>query len=264
MKAHTRNLPLVIVLVAVLALLCHGPIEQYAHYHEFADQTIWMGMPHATDVLSNLGFALVAMLGASFLVEKYRHGHACPGFLAFSGFVLSLFLTALGSTYYHLAPDDARLLWDRLPIALACCSLLAAVRAENLPGMDARRALTEFGLLLMAGLMSVIWWQHSGDLRPYLLLQGLTIILIPLWQSIYGAAKPERLAYAMAMILYIFAKITESQDAAILAHLHIISGHSLKHILAALAAGVIVFSFKQSRNTRHAELIRLQKIEMPG
>lgn len=243
-------LPWLIFVLAALALLLHGPIAQLAHYHDFADQSDWSGIPHAVDVLTNIAFMIVAMAGGWFLLEKHRRGAIGIAFPAYCAFALSLAATAVGSSYYHLAPDDARLFWDRLPIAFACCSLLAAVRAEGLPGMDARTAFMELVLLLIAALMSVIWWKQTGDLRPYLLIQGLTLVLVPLWQWICKAGRADRLAFGAAMLLYVVAKITEMLDAQILQQLQVMSGHSLKHLLAALAAGLIVYRWRSHKEAR--------------
>ncbi|MFZ6732619.1 hypothetical protein ACO0LG_11910 [Undibacterium sp. Ji42W] len=250
MKTGLRTLPLLISALAALALLLHGPIAQLAHYHDFADQSDWVGIPHAIDVLTNLGFAIAAMAGGWFLVEKYRKADVGIAFPAYCVFALSIAATTVGSSYYHLAPDDARLFWDRLPIAFACCSLLAAVRADILPSMDARKAFMELVLLLMGALMSVVWWQQTGDLRPYLLIQGLTLVLIPLWQWIWKAERADRLAFGAAMFLYVIAKITEMLDGQILQHLQFMSGHSLKHLLAALAAGLIVWRWRAQQEVQ--------------
>jgi len=258
MKTGLRTLPLLISVLAALALLLHGPIAQLAHYHEFADQSDWADIPHAIDVLTNLAFALVAIVGGWFLMGKYRKGETSAAFPAYCSFALGIAATTLGSSYYHLAPDDARLFWDRLPIAFACCSLLAAVRADNLPGMDARKAFMELVLLLVAALMSVVWWQQTGDLRPYLLIQGLTLVLIPLWQWIYKAERADRMAFGAAMLLYVVAKVTEMLDGQILQQLHFMSGHSLKHLLAALAAGLIIYRWRVQKGAR--AVVPAQKI----
>lgn len=157
-------------------------------------------------------------------------------------FLVGLTLTALGSAFYHLAPDNLRLVWDRLPIALACAGLLAAVRAENLAAPDSK-ATTSW--LSLAAVMSVAWWYATeqigiGDLRPYILLQGLPLILIPMWQAIYQAPRADRLAFGAALMLYICAKLAEINDHTLFSALGFISGHTLKHLLATLAAGVIV------------------------
>ena len=155
---------------------------------------------------------------------------------------MALVLTAIGSSFYHLAPDNARLLWDRLPIALACAGLLAGVRAET-QGASDRHLYTL--LLAIAAVVSVVWWyftelQGAGDLRPYLLLQGLPLILIPLWQAIYQVSAADRRSFGIAICLYVVAKVAELHDHELLEMLGWISGHTLKHLLATAAAAVLV------------------------
>lgn len=236
-KRWLVHLPLVVTASAGALLLAHGPIAQLAHYHEFADQSALAGVPHAADVLSNIGFAAVAAWG----MLRWRPMHSA-GRHGYWLFLAGLLLTALGSGFYHLAPDNARLVWDRLPIALACAGLLAGVRAECLAKPDSR---TDACLLGIAAVLSVAWWylteqRGAGDLRPYLLLQCLPLVLIPLWQWIYGAPRPDRIAFGCALALYIAAKFAELADHQLLAALGVVSGHSLKHLLAAAAAAVIV------------------------
>jgi len=115
-------------------------------------------------------------------------------------------LTAAGSGDYHLTPDDARLVWDRLPIALGCAGLLAAVRAGH--HADSGRTVL---VLASAAVASVLWWwvtnsSGQGDLRAYLLIQALPIV-IPVWQAIQGAPRGERLAFVAAIGLYVMAKM---------------------------------------------------------
>lgn len=237
MQARLKYLPALISTVIVFAMSGYGPIAQFAHYHDFADQSVLGPIAHARDVLSNLGFALVALFGVTVLALARKNRIKIQGLPGYSLFLASLFLTALGSSYYHLAPDDARLLWDRLPIALACAGILAAIRAETVGAAARWRDLALFSAL---GIFSVLWWQQTGDLRPYLLLQLLTLILIPLWQMIYQSARRDRIAFGLAVVLYAAARVAELQDMAILQNLGVISGHSLKHLLATFAAAVIV------------------------
>ena len=94
-----------------------------------------------------------------------RHGYRL--------FLVGWLITAAGSALYHVAPDNARLVWDRIPIALACAGLLAAVRAECLAEQG---SLADSVLLGIFAVLSVGWWyvtgqRGSGDLRPYLLIQ---------------------------------------------------------------------------------------------
>ena len=229
-----------VVLCALL--LAHGPIAQLAHYHAFADQATRLSIPHGADVLSNLGFALVAAWGLLHLWPQRSSAALAAGWHGYLLFLSGLALTAVGSSFYHLAPDNTRLIFDRLPIALACAGLLAAVRAESLSKPDSARDTI---LLALFGVASVAWWAFTdrhgvGDLRPYLLLQGLPLILIPLWQTVYRAPAAERIAFGAALLLYVLAKGAEVYDQALLTQFGVISGHTLKHLLAAGAAGVIV------------------------
>lgn len=235
-------LPTVFTLVAVAALLLHGPIAQPPHYHDFADQRAFFGVACAADVLSNAGFALIALWGMIRLWPQRRLPALAAGWPGHALFLAALLCTALGSTYYHLAPDDTRLIFDRLPIALACAGLLAAIGAECRPEINAWRRVA---WLAPAALASVAWWHFSAqagyeDLRPYLLLQALPLLLIPLWQSIAPAPRRERLAFALAIALYVVAKLAELNDHALFATLGVIGGHTLKHLLASGAAAAIV------------------------
>lgn len=238
--------------VAAVGMLAHGPIPQLAHYHEFADVRPWLGIPHAGDVLSNLAFALVAawaalrLLAAGGALGASRDGYAL--------FVAALAMTAVGSSYYHWAPDDARLVWDRLPIALACAGLLAAMLARTYPRAAHRWWLAALSLFAVA---SVAWWAATGDLRPYLLLQGAPLVVIPIWQAAAGAPRRERIGFAIAILLYVLAKLAELADAQILAALGFMSGHTLKHLLAAEAAAVIVAALTQISTRAPSSTARL-------
>lgn len=99
--------------------------------------------------------------------------------------------------------------------------------------------------LALAGVSSVVWWYFTeltggGDLRPYLLLQGLPIVLIPLWQWIYDAPRSDRLAFSGALLLYVTAKFAELNDHEIVATLGGLTGHTLKHLLASAAVALII------------------------
>lgn len=242
MKRTLHYLPLLTTLTICCLLVAHGPITQLAHYNDFANQFTFFGLPRAADVLSNLGFALVAVWGMFMLWPVRNHRHIRAGRHGYGLFLAGLLLTSLGSGFYHLAPDNGRLVWDRLPIALACAGLLAAVRAENVPNAHSSKDAVLLGLFAIA---SVAWWRitdeyANGDLRLYLLLQGLPLILIPMWQAIYRAPVTDRLSFGIALLLYIVAKGAEIMDQQLFATFGVISGHTLKHLLAGGAAGILI------------------------
>ncbi|HET9653348.1 MAG TPA: hypothetical protein VFP36_14200 [Usitatibacter sp.] len=239
MRAATLGWMPAAALVAIAVLMAmHGPIAQPAGYHDFADTRTWLGVPRAADVLSNLPFAVVGAWG----LWSMRRSRALPAAAsaAYALFFVSLALTALGSGYYHLAPDDARLVWDRLPIAVACAALVAAVCAETRSG--------SYGVLafwLVAAVGSVFWWAATADLRPYLLVQAAPLVLVPLWQWQAALPSPRRLAFALAIGLYVLAKVAEVLDRGIFQAAGMMSGHTLKHLLAALAAAVIASDLRR-------------------
>ncbi|WP_156455170.1 hypothetical protein [Janthinobacterium sp. B9-8] len=236
-----------LILTLSLLMLWHGPITQHAHYHDFADQRAGFGVPNLLDVFSNAGFALIGLWGLRLCWHQTSISRA--------GWVLgffSLILTALGSAWYHLAPDDTRLIWDRLPIALACAGFLSALASQLHGQLNSRW----FALpLALWAIFSVSYWVVTQDLRPYLLLQALPLILLPLWQWQIGGKHRAFWLMLLASLCYILAKITELQDQALFHTLHqIISGHTLKHLFASVACLFILLSRKYeiAQTTAHA------------
>ena len=219
--------------MAALAMLAFGPIQQPAGYHDFADRRPLAGIPNAADVLSNVGFAIVGAWG----MWRLR-GRRSP----FRFMLVALVLTAIGSGYYHWMPNDARLFWDRVPITLTAAGLLAGYYAET---HERERAVALTAVLAAAGVASVMWWsmtRHTGigDLRPYLLMQGAPLVLVPLWQREARSPRRARLAFAFAALLYVAAKGAEAGDRAIFDALGVVGGHTLKHLLATVASAIVV------------------------
>ena len=234
------NLALYIAVFLMLALAAFGPIAQLSDYPHFADQRSLFGIPNAGDVLSNVGFLLVAVYG---LLQWDRAGVAQIGHTAYGVFFAAFALTAAGSVWYHLAPDDTRLVWDRLPIALACAALLSAELQRALPA--AGWALRSLLPLCAFGAAGVAWWHFTGDLRPYLMIQAAPLLLIPAlhWQA--RSAMGRRTAFVLAIVLYVVAKMFEVADAGALSALGLVSGHTMKHLLAAAAGLILVWQFSR-------------------
>lgn len=222
----------------ILAMAFFGPILQPENYHHFADQRSLFGIPNGGDVLSNFGFLLAGAYG---LFTWLRAPQNTVARSEYGMFFAALALTAAGSTWYHLAPDNARLVWDRLPIALACGALLAAELRRAYP--EAGWSRSALPALLIFGAASVFWWSYSQDLRPYLLIQVAPLILIPAlhWQT--GAPMARRTSFVLAIVLYVVAKMFEVADAAAFDVLEVVSGHTLKHVLAFSAAFILVRQF---------------------
>ncbi len=243
MNRWKHYLPYAAMLLIAGAMLVHGPIAQPDNYHAFADTREFAHLPNAADVASNFGFLIVGVWGLwAFRRPASRSalGAAWPGYATF---FIGVALTAIGSGYYHLEPDNARLFWDRLPIAIACGGLLAAGYADAYQ----RIAKPVLPAMLGAAALSVLWWSVTdasgvGDLRPYLLIQVAPLVMIPLWQWAAGAPRRDRVAFGVAILLYVFAKVFELHDHDVFNGLAIISGHTIKHLLAVAAAAVLTIS----------------------
>lgn len=233
-------LVLALCLILALGFVLHGPIAQFANYHDFADQRGWPWLPNAADVLSNLGFAIVGFLGLRLLWTRNEHELERLGlrrsWLGYSIFFIAIILTAAGSAWYHLQPDNTRLVWDRLPIVLACVGLVDAVLSEQ---FGRRTLLVIRSLLLLLAPFSVLWWSASGDLAPYLYLQLLPLLLIPAVLMLYRVRRSDIHGYGWAIAAYAVAKLLEMTDHQIFAWNGLISGHTLKHLFATLAAVAI-------------------------
>lgn len=238
----TRHRPalwlLAIAALLAIALGLRGPIPQWEGYHAFADARSWLGLPNAENVLSNLPFALIGLWG---LRIHLRSTHARRHL--WCGFAVAMIGTAFGSALYHWAPGNGALVFDRLPIACACALLSCALLAERVDSRWAGvPALASATVLASA---SVAWWwlgeqRGIGDLRPYLFVQFLPMLLAPaaLWLKLPASAAGalrDRDWWAV-LGLYAAAKLMELADQPVLDALGFTSGHTLKHLLAALAA----------------------------
>jgi hypothetical protein len=214
------------------------------------DRRTVLRIPNFWDVVSNLPLIFVGVLGALVLrrdvlgrfidpLERW------PYFAAF----IAIALTGIGSSYYHLLPVEPRLMWDRLPIALSFMALVAALAGDPLGGRSSVRLLAP---LLVLGAGSVLYWRWSAlrgaeNIVPYAIVQYGALFAI----VVLAARLPSRYTrnhdVLIAAALYVAAKIAELLDAPIYALGGLISGHTLKHLLAALAAWWVLRMLKLRR-----------------
>ena len=250
MRKQTGIWILLLATAAVILAACLAPrVAQPLEYHKFADTRGWLGVPNFGDVASNLPFAIVGICGFLFLLsEKSKtrfldQRERIPYFILFFG----MLLTAFGSSYYHWSPDNARLVWDRIPMTIVFMSMVSALIAERIR-LRAGPYLLPF--LLTIGIASVIQWHLSelnghGDLRFYAAVQIyalLILLVILLLPPRYTRGSD----LAIVAAFYVLAKILESTDRQIFAVGHAISGHTLKH-LAAACAGYWILRMLQLR-----------------
>jgi hypothetical protein len=229
-----------VVAMAAAALLPRLP--QDPGYHAFADARALGGLANAANVLSNLGFVaagiagVVAILGGA---ARFGDRRERLPWLAFFAFVA---LVGPGSAWYHLAPSNASLLWDRLPMAGAFAALLVAALSERL-GPAASRLLWP---LVAASLGTVLYWGATeaaglGDLRPYAVAQYYPLVAVPMLLALFPERYTRSLLWIAGLGLYGVAKLAEVTDAVLLQGSGLLSGHTLKHLVAAVGVAVLAW-----------------------
>jgi len=237
-----------ILLVACLALLSYffsrPAIPQDLDYHKFADGRIVLGIVNGLNVLSNLPFLFVGIAGCWAVFARDRRSVVGAPWLVwpYLALFLGIALTTFGSAYYHLAPNNQTLVWDRLPMSLGFMGLLSAVIGER---VGRRPMQLLFGPLLVVGLASVVYWHATeqlgrGDLRLYSLVQYGSLALILLLLLLYPSRWTHTRYLVAGLAAYVGAKILESADHQVFAIGHVISGHTLKHLAAAGGVACIV------------------------
>ena len=251
-KSGLRSLVVITaVLVVVVLLLPRIPLPQW--YHAFADQRACLGIPNFGNVVSNVPFAIAGVWGLLFLLrldseDLSRHfvsrKERWPYLVLFAGLVL----VAFGSSYYHLHPDNPRLVWDRLPMTIVFMSLVSALIMERI---SLRAGFWLLPVLLLVGVGSVLQWYWSevhgvGDMRFYATVQAYSVLFLLL-----ALLLPPRYTRGQDLIaiagLYGLAKLLEALDRMIFRWGGVVSGHTLKHLVSAIAGYWILQMLQRRR-----------------
>jgi predicted membrane channel-forming protein YqfA (hemolysin III family) len=230
------------------ALLTQLGLHAHVGGNCFADTRAWLGIPNAIDVLSNVPFAVFGLWGV-FLLSRCKTTRAQR--LLLQVFFAGLLLTSVGSMTYHLIPNNDTLLWDRAGMAVAFAGVLGLAASERV-SERAGRCLALL-TLLFAGL--ALWvWQATGDVLPWGVLQfgGMAVVI----GLAFVIALDNRLGVSLWALIafYGVAKVLESADHAVFeATGNWISGHSLKHVMASLAALPVLLALRVSKKLINAQ-----------
>ncbi|MGQ0384449.1 MAG: ceramidase domain-containing protein [Gammaproteobacteria bacterium] len=233
-----RALLFAVGLAAFVAAFFADRIPQDPGYHLFVDGREIFGVPNLWNVATNLPFLAVGIAGL-------LHMREAPLRLHFVVCCVGIALVAIGSAWYHLGPSNPALVFDRLPMTVAFMALFAAVVAD--------RVSLQLGRVLLwpciaAGIASIGWWHltesdGTGDLRAYAIVQFLPMVLIPLMLLLLPGERMQARWLWAGLAAYVGAKLAEYFDAGIYSLGDFVSGHSIKHLLAALSAWWIVRAF---------------------
>ena len=235
-----------VAIAAVAGAFALDPVPQDPAYHAFADARKIAGVANAWNVLTNLPFLIVGAQGfaALRLVPEELRAH----YLVFCAGVL---LIAFGSAFYHFEPSTWTLVWDRLPMTVAFMGLFSAVIADRISWLAGRALLWP---LVALGITSIAWWIRTelggaGDLRAYGVVQFLPMMLIPMMLLLRQGQWLRAPWLWAGLAAYLGAKLAEHFDSAIFTAIGWASGHSLKHLFAALASWWVLLAFQSAQTT---------------
>jgi hypothetical protein len=250
--SHRLRVALIAGLAAVTLafLFFHGRMAQnevLPDYHNFADQRALWGISNFWNVASNLSFLLAALWGLRALgsrtafVESWEHTAYCI-------LLVAVAFTAVGSSYYHAWPDDAALFWDRLPMAIVFMALLATTIGERISPLAGRLLLFP---LLATGVVSVLYWRVSNDLRLYALVQFSAVTALPLMLILFPPRYSGTTGIVTMVAFYGLALALDRYDHQVAA-ITPTGGHPWKHLAAAAA----MFSYVSTLARRHPLPVR--------
>lgn len=255
---HPRNTALsrfetglLLIAAALLALAYLGPaLPASAGQHDFADRRMFWAIPYTFDVLSNLPFACAGVCGLALLHRVAPRIPDCAARAFATLFFAGLLCTAAGSALYHWQPQDSGLVWDRMGMALPFAGLIGLAAANR---VSARAGWAAGGAWLLAGPLAVLCWSQRGNLLPWAVVQLGGMLVVLLLAALPRRAGALALRLWLVIALYALAKLFEAADHALFAASgQTISGHSLKHLLAAAAAWPVCSALAALRSSRAA------------
>jgi len=261
MTKRSKVILIILISFSIAALtFVSPPIPQDQGYHNFADTRGLFGIPNFGDVMSNLFFLIFSLMGmvAVFMSRNENTVFTMKGeIIPWSVLFVGTFMVGFGSGYYHLEPNNHTLVWDRLPMTIAFMSFFSLAVMERL---SEKAGLFLLPLFLVVGAGSVFYWDYTeslgnGDLRAYALVQFLPMLLLPLMFWLLPARYSGMKYLGYVLFWYLLAKILEYFDAVIFEiNGGVVSGHTLKHIAAAMAVYMmVVYVTKRSPKQHYAD-----------
>ncbi|WP_173236155.1 ceramidase domain-containing protein [Legionella antarctica] len=228
------------IIIPLLVYIFIPRIPQWSSYHQFVDVRKTWGIPNFWNVVSNIPFFLVSILGLISVQQQWKNNNlTIKEIIVFLILFMGILLISIGSSYYHWSPDNNRLVWDRIPITIVFMSLLALTIMER---VNFHLGLWLLIPLIALGIYSVLYWHWTelsgqGDIRLYGLVQFYSIFLILFILLLFPKPYPPLYLYIWMFIFYVLAKLFEYLDPIMDG---LLSGHTLKHLCAAISTYFIV------------------------
>ena len=230
-----------ISMAAFVAMLFTGPIEQDVHYHFFADDRSFNAIPNFWNVVTNFPFIIIGLLGVITVAQSRPNDAFKELIFCCYVFFIGIFFTGIGSAYYHWHPTNQTLIWDRLPMTISFMAFFSLLIGDTISTKAGKQILWP---LILIGFMSIIYWTSLGDLRLYVLVQFLPVFLTPIILLLYRSQSKIAKYFWIMIVFYALAKLFESSDHQLF-NVCGMSGHSVKHLFAALAPVSLIFALRK-------------------
>jgi hypothetical protein len=145
----------------------------------------------------------------------------------------------LGSGYYHWAPSNPTLFWDRIPMTLVVAALAGGLTVERFGGRAGVAVAVGLALFLPG---TLVYWRASEaagteNIWPYLAgMNGalaVTALMVALFPSRYTEGRHIVIALAVYAVAMLFDTLLDQWFYDSLGQ--IMGGHAFKHLLATVA-----------------------------
>lgn len=241
-----------VFLICFIYLVSIDRIPQDLAYHNFADQNKFWSIPNFWDVMSNLPMFFIGLFGLYYSLKHWSQkisllSNLMPLFLS-----LGIFGASFGSAYYHWAPDNQTLVWDRLPMTFMFMPFFAMIIYESIGEKLGEWA---FCVLVPLGVFSIFYWQYTeslgaGDLRIYAFVQFFPMLFVPFMLYLFPISSTHLKLVLLVLFWYVLAKLAEHFDLVIFETLGFWSGHTIKHLLGAIALIFVIRYLMSWQNAR--------------
>lgn len=244
---NLRDIILIVVTAcSIFLLFSFSRIEQDPSYHNFADQRKILGVSNFYNVITNLPFVIIGVVGLLFFLQRKGDNIDSGAHLILFAGIIGI---GFGSAWYHYHPTNSSLVWDRIPMAVTFMSYFSII-----VGLYVNRKLGSIILfpLLLLGVASIYYWYMTeqngvGDLRLYGWVQFYPMLCIPIILFLYPASKSVKVKIVSIILVYALAKMAEHADEVIFDFHQLISGHSLKHLFASVSVWLILLTLKEKK-----------------
>ncbi|XP_073116655.1 uncharacterized protein [Elaeis guineensis] len=221
------------LLLFVFVMVATPRIPHSPALHLFADMRNFLGVPNTLNVLTSFPFLLIGVPGLVLCLSGSCFGISLKGEVwGWALYYAGAAAAAFGSAYYHLKPDDERVIWDRLPMMISASSVLSNLLIER---YDERMGITCLFSLLMLVLVSIACERTFDDLRLCMMFYFVPCVAIPAMVFLFPPKYTHSKYWFWATGFYLLARFVAIADKRVYSVTrYAISGHSLEHLCLAM------------------------------